>query len=214
VPWPFRRDPAPLGGARRETTAPLEVQPPLYRSPSLGALVSHLTSAPAHHILDLGTAIGTNVEFFSRFSCRLQIVDLPGALATEELQHLLTVDPAAAFRRVLPAADDPFDVVLAWDVLNYLSRDQFRALTAELGRRCRPGALMLAFISTAREMPGSPSVFKIVDGQTLLAQPQTGAVRPSPRFPPAEVERLAAGFAVVQAVRMRHGIQEYLLQRR
>ena len=193
---------------------PPEVQPPLYRSPSLKALVSHLTGAGARNILDLGTAIGTNVEFFSRFSCRLQIVDLPGALASKELQSVLKADPAAAFRRVLPSANDPFDVVLAWDVFNYLTREQFGAVTAELGRLCRPSALMLAFISTAREMAASPSVFKIVDGETLLAQPQTGAVRPSPRFPPAEVERLAAGFAVVQAVRMRHGIQEYLLQRR
>jgi hypothetical protein len=214
VPWPFRRDPAPLGGARRETAAPLEVQPPLVRSPSLKVLLSHLTGAGARNILDLGTAIGTNVEFFSRFSCRLQIVDLPGALASKDLQHLLNFAPAAAFRRVLPAAGDPFDVVLAWDVLNYLTRDQFRALTAELGRRCRPGALMLAFISTAKEMLGSPSVFKIVDRQTLLVEPQTRAMRPSPRFPPAEVERLATGFVVVQAVRMRHGVQEYLLQRR
>jgi hypothetical protein len=214
VPWPFRRDPAPAGGARREAAGPPDVQPPLYRSPSLKVLVSHLNDTGARNILDLGTAIGTNVEFFSRFSCRLQIVDLPGALASKELQPLLKVDPTAAFRRVLPSGGDPFDVVLTWDVLNYLSRDQFRSLTGELWRLCRPGALLLAFISTAREILGSPSVFKIVDSQTLLAQPHTNAVRPSPRFPPAEVERLAPGFVVVQAVRMRHGVQEYLLQRR
>jgi hypothetical protein len=214
VPWPFRRNPPPAASARRETAEPVEVQPPRYHSPSLRALVSKLTSASAHHILDLGMANGTNVEFFSRFSCRLQIVDLPGALASKELQPLLSVDPTAAFRRVLPSTGNPFDVVLTWDVLNYLTRDQFRSLTGELWRLCQPGALMLAFISTAREMLGSPTVFKIVDRQTLLAEPQTSALRPSPRFPPAEVERLAAGFAVVQAVRMRHGVQEYLLQRR
>jgi len=193
---------------------PLEVQPPLVRCPSLKALVSHLTGAQVRNILDLGTAIGTNVDFFSRFSCRLQIVDLPGALASKGLQSVLKAAPSAAFRQVLPSDGDTFDVVLAWDVLNYLTKDQFRALSGELGRLCRPGALMLAFISTAREMPASPSVFKIVDGETLLAQPRTDALRPSPRFPPAEVEKLAAGFAVMQAVRMRHGVQEYLLQRR
>jgi hypothetical protein len=79
---------------------------------------------------------------------------------------------------------------------------------------CRPGALMFALISTQKEMSGLPRVFKIVDEQTLLLQPQTTAVQPSPRFPPAEVERLMSGFSVVQSVVMRHGVREYLLVRR
>jgi hypothetical protein len=154
------------------------------------------------------------VEFLSRFSCRLQIADLPEALASEKLRPLLTADPAAAFRRVLPVARQPFDVVLAWDVLNYLTREQLGCLGAHLGSLCRPGALVLAFVSTTKEMSSVPLVFKIVDDQTLLLRQQTIAVRPSPRFLPAEVGRLFSGFAVVQSVVMRHGVQEYLFVRR
>jgi len=214
VPWRFRRDSSQAAGPRREFAEPLEPQPPLYRSPTLKVLVSRLSSETSYHILDLGVASGANVEFFSRFSGRLQIADLPDALASEELRSLLRNDPAAAFRRVLPVAWKPFDVVLAWDVLNYLSRDQFRCLAAHVSSLCQPGALMFALVSTRKEMSSVPQVFKIVDEQTLLLRPQTTAVQPSPRFPPAEVERLMSGFAVVQSVVMRHGVQEYLLVRR
>jgi len=214
VLWPLRRNPPPTAGRRREFADPLEPQPPLYRSPTLQALVSRLSGESAYHILDLGVASGANVEFFSRFSCRLQIADLPEALASEKLRPLLTADPAAAFRRVLPLARQPFDVVLAWDVLNFLTREQFGCLAAHVGSLCRPGALMLAFVSTTKEMSGVPLVFKIVDDQTLLLRQKTIALRPSPRFPPAEVGRLMSGFAVVQSVVMRHGVQEYLFIRR
>lgn len=212
--WRLRRNPPPAAGPRREFADRLEPQPPLYRSPTLQALVSRLSSEGAYHILDLGVASGANVEFFSRFSCRLQIADLPEALASEKLRPLLAADPAAAFRRVLPVARQPFDVVLAWDVLNYLTREQFGCLAGHVGSLCRPGALMLAFVSTTKEMSGVPLVFRIVDDQTLLLRQQTTAVRPSPRFLPAEVERLMSGFAVVQSVVMRHGVQEYLFVRR
>ncbi len=214
MPWPFQRKPTPEAGTRRETTAPLGTQGPGQRSPSLAALVSELTGTAGRRILDLGAASGSNVEFFSRFRCKLQIVDLPGALTSGEQQPLLKRDPAAAWRRVLPTGGDPVDAVLAWDVLNYLSRDQVRTLTGELAKLCRSGALMLAFISTAKDMPESPSGFKIVDGQSLVVEPHTIAIRPSPRYPPAEVEKLTAGFAVVHAVRMRYGVQEYLFRKR
>ena len=212
--WRRRRDSPPTAEPRREFADPLEPQPPLYRSPTLQALVSRLSSEGAYHILDLGVASGANVKFFSRFSCRLQIADLPEVLTSEKLRPLLTADPAAAFRRILQGARQSFDVVLAWDVLNYLTREQFRCLATHVGSLCRPGALMLAFVSTTKEMPSVPMVFKIVDDQTLLLRQQTTAVRPSPRFPPAEVGRLMSGFAVVQSVVMRHGVQEYLFVRR
>jgi hypothetical protein len=214
VPWRFRRNSSKGYEPRREFTQPTEPEPPLFRSPALKALVSRLPEDAAYSILDLGAASGANIEFFSRFRCRLQIADLPDALASDELRPSLEADPAAAFRRLLPVGREPFDVVLAWDVFNYLNRDQLRCLAADLARLSHPGALMLAFISTAKEMPEEPGDFQIVDEKTVLWRPRTQGRRPSPRLPPADVEHLVSSFAVVYSVLMRHGIREYLFERR
>jgi hypothetical protein len=214
VPWRLRRTSRQAAGPRREFADPREPTPPLYRSPTLKALVSRLSSEVPHHVLDLGGASGANVEFFARFSSRMQIADLPDALASQELQALLTVDPAAAFRRLLPLSSGLFDVVLAWDLLNYLTREQCGRLAAYLEEVCKRDALVLAFVSTSREISDAPLVFKIVDEQTLLLQPRTPVARQNPRFAPAEVEHMMNGFAVVQSVLMRHGIREYLFVRR
>jgi hypothetical protein len=214
VPWRFGRRASEGPGARREFTQSAEPQPPRYRSPALNALLSRLSDEGAYNILDLGAASGANIEFFSRFSCRFQIVDLPDALASEKVRSMLDTDPAAAFRRILPVDRDPFDVVLAWDVFNYLTRDQLRCLASDLAWLSRPGALMLAFISTAKEMPAQAGDFRIADERTILWRPRTTEMQPSPKLPPADVERLIAGFAVVHSVLMRHGIREYLFERR
>lgn len=186
----------------------------MYRSPTLRALTSRLRGDALHHILDLQPAVGANVEFFSRFSCRLQIVDLLSALTAGDVQQLLLDDAGATFRRVLPSPPEPFDVVLAWEVFNYLSPSQFRCLVECLGNLCRADAVMLAFIATKKEIPLLPPVFRIVDEQTLHWQPKTAVTRPGPRFPPAEVEKMTQGFVVVHSVLMRHGVQEYLFERR
>jgi len=214
VPWPFRPGPAPEAGPRREGVEPSAPQPPLYRSPVLQTLLASLRDDGSYRILDLGAAVGPNVGFFSRYSCHLDIVDLLGTIAAKGLSAALEADPAAALRQVLPEPHADVDVVLAWDVLNYLGRPQLRALAERLGALCRPGGHVFALISTAKQMPELPTAYRIVDEQTLDYRPRSAALRPSPRIPPAEVEKLAPGFAVERSVLMRHGVQEYLLARR
>ncbi len=213
MPFSFRRGRAQAAGPRRESTERDRPQPPLYRTPTFRALVSRLGDDAAHNILDLQPAVGVNVEFFSRFTCRLQIVDLLAGLAADDVRALLATDAGEAFRRVLPRAAEPYDVVLAWQAFNYLSQDQFRLLVEHLRGACRTGALMLAFIATTKEIPERPPLFRIVDEQTLHWEPTTAATRLGPRFPPALVERLTPGFAVVHSVLMRQGVQEYLFEK-
>ncbi len=214
LPWRTRRGGPEAAGPRREFTQSAEPKPPFYRSPALKALVGRLPEEGAYSILDLGAAFGANIEFFSRFRCRLQIADFPGALASPEMRTALEADAESAFRRVLPVGREPFDVVLAWDVFNYLGRDQLRFLATDLAWLCRPGALLLAFVSTAKEIPAEAGDFQIADEQTVLWRPRSTATREGPRLPPADVERLVAGFSVVHSVLMRHGVREYLFERR
>ena len=213
MPFPFRPEGPQVAGPRRESTERGEPQPPIYRSPTFRALVSRLADDTPHAILDLQPAVGANVEFFSRYSCRLQIVDLLSALAADGVASRLDPGFGEAFRRILPPPPRPYDVVLVWGVFNYLDHDRFRRLVEHLATLCSADALMLAFIATTKEIPLLPPLFKIVDEQTLHWEQRTAAVRRCPRFPPAEVERMTRGFTVVNSVLMRQGVQEYLFGR-
>jgi len=213
-----------LLGNKKKTPPPIPQEPSsgpreeVHGSPALESLVERLERSAPPSILDLGPAVGSNVEFLSRFSGRLSIADLHGSLAADEgLAVRFHEQPVGVLADLLPPVgpDDPgHDVVLAWDVFNYLNREQMDALGAHLARLTRPGAHLLALVATALEIPAEPVVFKIEDRNHLRYIVSGPRPRKSPRWAPSELGRSLAGFSVDRSYLLRHGVQEYLMLRR
>ncbi|HVR10059.1 MAG TPA: class I SAM-dependent methyltransferase [Thermoanaerobaculia bacterium] len=66
--------------------------PQSHRSLGLASLLEGFSGRPRLQVLDLGPAVGGNVEFLSRFGCKLYIQDLYPAIAP--LQAAMTMSPA------------------------------------------------------------------------------------------------------------------------
>jgi hypothetical protein len=213
-----------FGGRRREPERPrpaaeaaedgAEPAPEIHRSLALAGLLAELPEESRLSVLDLGPAVGANLEFLSaRYRCRLQIADLYASAGTHRLADP-EADPAPLFRDLLPLAGGPdYDLVLAWDLLNYLRREQIRALAEHLAPACRPGGRLFAMVLTGREIPRRPLTYELRAGGDLVYRDAGGATRPGPRYRPAEIDALTPGFTVDRSYLLRHGIQEYLLRR-
>lgn len=180
------------------------------------------------HVIDLGPALGENISFLAEsFPCSVEVVDLFASLPA-----LAGTDPEGTIDQALPADGEPADLVLAWDVLNYLSKEQFRAAGRRLAQRCRPGATLFAMIVTAPDMPHRPGSYLLRHSRAGGGRGGTGAGQPvessiellyrhegeagrraAPRFRPAEVDAMLPGFSVRRSMLLRHGIQEFLLRR-
>lgn len=192
-----------------ETSEPAE--PEVHASPGLSELLGGLHPERHHQVLDLGPAVGVNITFFSqRYLCSVEVADLyrslPAAAGDE---------PAAALEGVLPAGGEAVDAVLAWDLFNYLEREQIAALARRLAARCRPGAQLFAMVITRPEMPREPGTYPIREraegGVELVYRLDRNATRPCPRYRPAEIEQLLSPeFKMDRNLLLRHGIQEYL----
>ena len=203
---------------RRSKQPPPEPQgpePETHGSPAFEALTGWLETVPKPRILDLGSAAGPNLDYFAGLSARLQVVNLFDAL--EEIPGGPARREQAAedvFREVLPAVDvGGYDAVLVWDLLNYLSRRQMRALGAHLGQLTRPGGRLLTLVSNLPRVPDHPATFRIVDGSTLAYSGQSEPSRSNPRWPPGEVQKAFGDFTVERSFLLRHGIQEFLFVR-
>ncbi len=225
----FRRRGGPAAADEEAATRPPHSHP----SPTLSEL---LRTAPFTgrepsrrlHVIDLGPALGENISFLAEsFPCSVEVVDLFASLPA-----LPGTDPEGTISRALPADGGPADLVLAWDVLNYLSKEQFRAAGRRLAQRCRPGATLFAMIVTAPDMPYRPGSYVLRPAKAEGGRGGTGAGQPAesslelyyrhegdagrraaPRFRPAEVDAMLPGFSVRRSVLLRHGIQEFLLRR-
>jgi len=194
--------------APRETRA----LPAVHRSLGLNALLGSVRGDRSYSILDLGPALEANVRFWSQFSCRLHIYDFyrsyrewkSSVVPGEESE-------AAAFSSLLLFPEETvFDIILAWDLLNYFDLPELEALVQRLSRWCRPGTLLFALISSLPSIPALPILFRILDREQMILEIPTRETRPCPRYEPRDIARLMAGFTVASSFLSRRGIREYV----
>jgi hypothetical protein len=197
---------------KKEQRTLAEAEPQVHRSLGLAALFEEFRRGRKLQVLDLGPALGSNVEFLSQYGCKIYIEDLFAALSARAPSGGEGDEAGPQFFESFLPASEPasFDVVLAWDTFNYLTRKELGHFMRHLSPFCHPGTLVFSLISILKTIPAQPIRFRIIDEQNLAYEIRTSATRPAPRFVPAEMNDLLRGFRVDRSFLLRHGIQEYL----
>ena len=200
------------GAAPQERTPASDAQ---FSSLALGMLMEHVGGRRDCRVLDLGPGFGANVEFLSRFSSRLFIEDLYRTLTS--IGHPYTGADRVycpLFQALLP---DPgrthIDLVLLWDLLDYLDRDDIRRLSAHIAALGRSGTLLYGLVSTRQKIPETPASYKIVDAGNIVCRPTSTGQRDGPRHSQVRLLELMRGFRVKRSFLLRNGMQEYLFER-
>ena len=177
-------------------------------SPALKALFEEIEGGHLRRVLDLGPASGENVSFFAERACTLHVEDLYTTLR----------DRAAAGPgrggQVLPLSPDTgFDVVLTWDLFNYLDPEELAALARQLKRLCTPGALLYSMIGYLAEIPDRPTRYRLLDSGTLLYDPPSTLSSASKRYSTRDLNQVLRGFRMHTSFLLRNGYQEFLFVR-
>lgn len=174
-----------------------------HSSPGLHTALSGHAGAAGYRVLDLGPAVPANVAFMSGFASHLRIVDLIGE----------GTDAPESWAQRLAEAVGPFDLVLIWDFLSRLDREQTDQLIAALQRVTRPCGALFVMVHEGVEMPLEPIQFEIGSDDRITYRLRGDRWIPVPRIPPAEVARRLAGFRIDASFVLRHGIREYVAVR-
>ena len=188
---------------------------PVYRSLALGALLQQLEAGRLNRILDFGPALQGNLKFWSPYASRICYEDFyrtwedlgfpkpaDGSFDASTLRDLFSFD-----------RDDRFDIILTWDIFNYLEPDQTQAIAGFLSRYCPAGALLFALFSFSPSIPAHPNRFRILGPEQVLYEKVGSSSRPSPKHQPRDVARMMPGFQVLNSFLLRHGVREYLFWR-
>ncbi len=189
---------------------PATPEPVTHKSLGLSALLQQLEGRVGFSILDLGPASGTNIEFWSRFGGKIYVEALYNSLRPI-LSAPAEENAPSPFPELLPY--DPgtrFDVILAWDLFNYLPQKHLEELVKHLERFCRVGTYVFALVSVLQQIPSEPNIYKIVDNESMVYGSRTAETTPCPRYQPRDINRLMSGFKVSSSFLLRHGVQEYL----
>jgi hypothetical protein len=184
------------------------VNAPLFRR-----LVESLSEERRSVVLDLGPVRSETVALLTPYRCRLDIADLADGLPALDQEP----DPALLRERaealLPPARKEPVDIVLCWDLLNYLQRPAITALMTCLSARMRPGAFAhLLIVYSGTTMPARPSRFAPLPDGRLIETATTGDRRSAPRYSPEDLGKCLRGLRSESATLLRNGMQEFLFR--
>jgi hypothetical protein len=188
--------------------APEPLHAPLFHS-----LMQRMAAGGRWVVLDLGAARSATIRTLGRFRCRLDIVDLAEGIDALNGE----TDP----RRVRQRADsllperrmESTDIVLCWDLINYLNQPALAAVMECVALRCKRGALAHGLVYySAKAMPERPSAFVPVDDQHIAQHLWAGRDRPAPRYTPEDLARCMPRYGVERGRLLRNGMQEFLFK--
>ncbi len=191
----------------------LQPEPAVYRSLGLGALCESLREKTGCSILELGPVRSENIAFWSQFSPSVYIADLrsnlPLPAAPADPDNPEQPEPDWDHLLKLPG-DRRFDVILAWDLLNYLELSAAASLIRYLSRFCRSGTLIFALIFDQKQMPEQITVYRIVDHGRLRYDQNGQALQACPRHQPRALAGIMHPFRAAHSFRLQNGVVEYL----
>lgn len=188
----------------------------LTNSPLFGTLLTQLQNVERCCVLDLGPAVGANVEFFGQLHCKLHIADCGMALAhlNDAVGETEGERPFAALLKSMLPLDrlEPVDAILAWDLLNYLDRPLFAALMEHLAPIISGDTWLHTYIGSRREMAAQPNMYRLtLEGKVAVAA-RDPAQRSCPCYHQLDLRNLMPGFKVARSTLLQNGMQEYLFQ--
>ena len=180
------------------------------RSSGMGEIARSFASDTPLCVLDLGSTSPNNIRYMTErghkiYSEDLLVASTDPSLITKDEQGNVVLDSRRflADNLVYPAAH--FDVVLCWNLPDYLDEGLVRPVMGRLWSVLKPGGMLLAFFHTKDAGPDSPCYrFHIVGKDTLEMQPIV-LKRETRRGPTGAVHTaIAEGFRLQRVFNNRH----------
>ena len=203
------------------------------RSSGLRELARMLQSEEPLCVLDLGSTSAANIRYLTERGHKIYSEDLLEAstdpeVVTKDTDGQRLVDHKSFFSENLAYSNAQFDLVLCWNLADYLDENLVKPVVARLWSVMKPGAVLLAFFHTREAGPDapcyryhivSPDILEMqhVRAQRDLRKGPTGAGERSFRlqrvFNNRHIENLFRDFTSIKFFLTRDNVREVLVVR-
>jgi SAM-dependent methyltransferase len=207
------------------------------RSSGLAELARLLQSKEPLCVLDVGSTSAANIRYLTERGHKIYSEDLLDAstdpsLVTKDEQDQRVLDHKKFLAENLLYSNAQFDVVLCWNLADYLDESLVKPVVARLWSMTKPGGMLLAFFHTHDAGPDAPCYrYHIVGNDMLemqhvearrdLRKGPTGAVHTSIEksfrlqrvFNNRHIENLFRDFASIKFFLTRDNVREVLVVR-
>jgi len=162
-------------------------------------------------ILDFGAATHSNIEFFSSYDCRLYLPDAARRLPAVRRGDLPL--NAEQFEVLLPKLPkkEKLDVVLCWELLNYLEQDAVERLGNYLEPHIQFGTSLMTVQSSRGTINRSPTIYNILGPSKVRRVIEDDRPVAARTYSQPDLFRMLPRFEVNRSYLLQNGMQEYLL---
>jgi len=200
------------------------------RSSGMGEVSRLLNSQEGLCVLDMGSTSANNIRFFTgqghkNYSEDLLRSSLDPALRIQDSAGNSVVDSKKFLDENLAYPNAQFDVVLCWNLPDYMEENLVKPTIDRLWSVMKPGGILLAFFHTRDAGPDSSCYRYHVNGTDMLEMQEVKFAPPgrpaseskSPRlqrvFNNRHIENLFRDFASIKFFLARDAIREVLVVR-
>jgi len=200
------------------------------RSSGIGEVSRLLNSQEGLCVLDMGSTSANNIRFFTgkghkNYSEDLLRSSLDPGLRIQDSAGNVVVDSKTFLDENLAYPNAHFDVVLCWNLPDYMEESLVKPTIDRLWSVMKPGGVLLAFFHTREAGPDSTCYRYHVNGTDMLEMQEVTFVPPgrpaserqSPRlqrvFNNRHIENLFRDFASIKFFLARDAIREVLVVR-
>lgn len=186
-------------------------KPIVYGSLGIESLCNAIEERGTCDILELGPIRSRNIDFWSRYSPSIFVADLRSSLPLPRTHSDEDEYVAPDWNTILCLPEGrSYNVILAWDLFNYMEIEDVSSLVRFLCSYCSPGALLFSFIYDRKEMPAEITAYSVMDELHLAYEYNGGEMRDCPRHQPRALLHAMSNFSVIESFRLRNGMVEYV----
>lgn len=203
--------------------------PPARPGPATGASASELPEdlsklvpavTPTHpqggrgqpFILDLGVPLQRSLSFLSGITNRIHYEDLAHEYRLGGARLMLQAWTDHVRRLSSLAPVPKYDLVLCWDLLNYLTPDLFEDFLRLLNAVTDRGSFLHLLLSQNRELPARPGRYHILDRSMIRVEFEDGPQCKGPQFNQLQLREVLPHAKVCRSVLLRNGAHEHLVR--
>jgi hypothetical protein len=184
---------------------------------ALPRFLSGLSGREQPVLLDLGSVVGSNVNFFGeQLGCKIFVEDLLKDVDRHVREGTVAALPEFVAKR-FPQVDESFDGILCWDVFDYLEKPAALALATQIVRMLKPEGLVLAFFNHSEgQATAGPAMYTrhvVVDQRNLERRTYSAARGKQRPLPNREIQRMFQPLTITDQFLLQTNIREVILRK-
>lgn len=191
---------------------------PVYPTSILRDFVEQVTRKEHPVVLDIGTVIGTNVEYFFSSGIKIHMEDFLVAYLKPDywaaIEGHMVLDEDRFFSENYNYSPGYFDGLICWDLLGFMEPGFAKHFVNRIASAMKPGGLIMAlFHSVKPKEATTPFKHRLVSEGKLEYIPLDVRLEVKKAYQTRDINQLFSGFESLKFYLLKHNILEALLRK-